>query len=89
MVSLRKMTGEEFTAFLEVSIPEYATEKARAGSWKAEEALEKALSDKSSTVTQLWVPGEKASLLGVETTEENSAGALGGLFEKVPSGSDN
>lgn len=35
------MTSDEYTAFLEASIPEYAAEKVKAGSWTAVEALEK------------------------------------------------
>src|SRR3972149_3780449 len=41
MISLRVMTEEEFQAFLAESIPEYASEKVKAGNWTAEEALER------------------------------------------------
>jgi ribosomal protein S18 acetylase RimI-like enzyme len=39
MVSLRGMTEGEFEVFLAESIPEYATEKVKAGNWDAKEAL--------------------------------------------------
>ena len=41
MISLRRMTQEEFQEFLEVSIPEFASEKVQAGNWTAAEAQEK------------------------------------------------
>jgi len=41
MIILRKMNGEEFTAFLARSIPEYASEKVKAGNWSADEAQER------------------------------------------------
>jgi RimJ/RimL family protein N-acetyltransferase len=41
MVSLRAMTEAEFQAFLAYSIPEYASEKVKAGNWTPEEAMER------------------------------------------------
>lgn len=41
MVSLRIMTEEEFRSFLARDIEDYAAEKVRAGSWTADEALQK------------------------------------------------
>jgi len=41
MISLRAMTEEEFQAFLARSVPEFASEKVRAGNWTPEEALDK------------------------------------------------
>ena len=39
MVSIRGMTEHEFQAFLAQSIPEYASEKVKAGNWTSGEAL--------------------------------------------------
>jgi ribosomal protein S18 acetylase RimI-like enzyme len=41
MVRLVPMTESEFEAYLEKTIPEYAADKARAGDWSEEEALER------------------------------------------------
>ncbi len=41
MISLRAMTEGEFQAFLTQSVPEYASEKVKAGNWTPEEALER------------------------------------------------
>src|SRR3970040_1501371 len=45
MISLRAMTEEEFQGFLTQSVPEYASEKVRAGNWTPEEALERSQKD--------------------------------------------
>ncbi len=42
MVQLAAMTDTEFDAFLERSVPAYAADKARAGNWAADEALQRA-----------------------------------------------
>lgn len=39
MTKLRLMTEPEFAGFLERSIPEYATEKVKAGTWSVEDSL--------------------------------------------------
>jgi RimJ/RimL family protein N-acetyltransferase len=41
MIALRAMTEEEFKAFFAQSVPEYASEKVKAGNWTPEEALER------------------------------------------------
>ncbi len=41
MVSLRRMTEEEFQAFLDRNIPAYAADKVQAGNWTPEEAEQK------------------------------------------------
>ena len=41
MISLVKMTTEDFSAFLEKLIPAYAAEKVTSGNWIASEALER------------------------------------------------
>jgi GNAT superfamily N-acetyltransferase len=41
MVSLRKMTDDEFVVFLDDDIAVYAAEKVRAGNWSPEESIEK------------------------------------------------
>jgi len=41
MIRLVPMTEIEFEAYLEKAIPEYAADKARAGDWSEEEALER------------------------------------------------
>ena len=38
MVSLRRMTAEEFQSFLDRSIPAYAADKVKAGNWMPDEA---------------------------------------------------
>jgi RimJ/RimL family protein N-acetyltransferase len=45
MITLRAMTEEEFVAFLDQSVPEYASEKVKAGNWTPEEALERSRED--------------------------------------------
>ncbi len=39
------MTQAEFQSFIAVSVPEYASEKVKAGNWTAQEALEKSRKD--------------------------------------------
>lgn len=41
MVRLVPMNESEFEIYLEKAIPEYAADKARAGDWSEEEALER------------------------------------------------
>jgi len=41
MITVRKMDDMEFAAFLERSIPEYASEKVRAGNWTPDEAAKR------------------------------------------------
>jgi ribosomal protein S18 acetylase RimI-like enzyme len=45
MVTLKKMTSKEFDLFYEHSIEGYAKEKAEAGNWSQEEALENSKND--------------------------------------------
>jgi hypothetical protein len=40
MIRLIPMTENEFEAYLEKTVPEYAADKMRAGDWPEEEALE-------------------------------------------------
>jgi ribosomal protein S18 acetylase RimI-like enzyme len=46
------MTQVEFKAFLNVIVPEYASEKVKAGNWSAEEALEKSRKAHSDLLPQ-------------------------------------
>ena len=41
MISLVPMTEDEFAAYLEKTVPEYAAENVRAGYWSEDEALER------------------------------------------------
>ena len=52
MVSLRKMTDDEFAAFLDNDIAVYAAEKVRAGNWSPEESLEKSRLDYARLLPQ-------------------------------------
>jgi len=52
MVSLRVMTEEEFQAFLAQSVPEYASEKVKAGNWTPEEALERSRKDHATLLPE-------------------------------------
>lgn len=51
-MNLRRMTELEFRAFRERSIPDYAQDKIQAGSWGAEEALEKSRQAHSGLLPQ-------------------------------------
>jgi len=44
-IRLIPMTESEFEAYLEIAIPEYAADKAAAGDWSADEALERSSKD--------------------------------------------
>ena len=52
MISLRAMTEEEFQAFLAQSVPEYASEKVRAGNWTPEEALGRSRKDHATLLPE-------------------------------------
>jgi RimJ/RimL family protein N-acetyltransferase len=52
MVSLRRMTQDEFQAFLAQSVPEYASEKVRAGNWTSQEALERSRKDHATLLPE-------------------------------------
>lgn len=52
MISLRAMTEEEFQAFLALSVPEYASEKVKAGNWTPEEALERSRKDHATLLPE-------------------------------------
>ena len=45
MIRLVPMTESEFEAYLEKAIPEYAADKAGAGDWSEDEALERSRKD--------------------------------------------
>jgi len=52
MITLRKMNEEEFMAFLARSIPEYASEKVKAGNWNAQEAEERSRQEHAGLLPQ-------------------------------------
>jgi len=52
MISLRSMTEEEFQAFLAQSVPEYASEKVKAGNWTPEEAWERSRKDHATLLPE-------------------------------------
>jgi len=52
MISLRAMTEEEFQAFLAQSVPEYASEKVKAGNWTPEEAMERSRKDHATLLPE-------------------------------------
>lgn len=85
MVSLRKMTDDEFEAFFDDDIAAFASEKVRAGNWSPEESIEKSRAAHSRLLPEglhsphqhfftIEAEGEAVGRLWLSTDPEAGAG---------------
>lgn len=91
MITLRKMNEGEFESFLARSIPQYASEKVKAGNWSAEEAIERSRQEHASLLPQgLATPDHHLYTIALDgepvgdlwlAVQQMSGGATGFIYD--------